>query len=64
MTVQEFITHWDAKCPDLHLYTCWRQAKRYADSYQNLFGWLRSEGDKLHVVAPGLLDAVKKAMDK
>lgn len=57
---QRFLATWLGKHPDLNLYTCFRQATRYASSLTEVQSWMLPERDKLWVVAPGLLDDLQK----
>lgn len=61
--MEEFIEVWEAKFPDLELYTCWRQLKRYARDLQEVLSWIRPELDKIRVVAPGLVEELKKELE-
>jgi hypothetical protein len=61
--VKAFIEVWERKFPDLSLYTCWRQLKRYASSFEDVMSWIRPELDKIGVVAPGLVEELKKELE-
>jgi hypothetical protein len=61
--VEDFIEVWEQEFPDLLLYTCWRQLKRYARSFEDVMSWIRPELDKIGVVAPGLVEELKKELE-